>query len=1496
MNLDKELIRELKLREVPINLILDATCKSPPGIKHEADSKGRDCDLGKDSMEPTKRVLTESELPVESCAFRDRRGFGTDRGDGSSERNRRVMLENISEMSDLGKGGEPADLSLYSRIKKSTSYDPTSRTRKNVPRLHLPIKRRDAHVEEKARFAQRDESEGGICLEEEGGGSGVDFLAGSGCGVDREDDEVGALGGRLPVPVYRSSLSNYLSNYYSDDRDGVSVSGIIPQEGEDLPRKKARGASLGVDQHGRGSEQASIVDTEEQRSSFRGFGRSKEGLESNSGFEPEASEQRSKTDENRWSDNVKDRLDKLIPVSTLLMQESQEGGVRKVKLRQVDNRERYSKLFKSEEDFASIFGKCWNDAGEELRERRRSSGNKAHELWREDGDYPDKDSQLSHVPFQSDLILVNSKRKIRTTVPFEAINNGRMTGLAHHHPNVINPMGLLKYVKDSRSKHDNLLKNVGSIIKDQVFGGYNSSEDGGVGSGAEAFLEDLSTRASTLNNLASFRVGNGIGGIHSNRVSSGGVTTTTKVVVGGVADHLSEAEKHGEKDLKELIEPSYEVMTTSRMIMDRRDLSKVSGGSGYSLELERVRKMRGSGTDDDHRGGDGRMYKSRVSEITDLDFNQVHERTKHESYTKESSSITGSSGEDLVNNRGAFEDFLVMGKKTAKLFKGGGDPNASIQKLKDTLREIDHGKVGRRNAHNTSQCESPVRGELSRTMNNQFVENFGDNNGSNNAGTGIVMGTGNRALVYDYGFNLETSRARESNNVGVMEIREFQASPDGSPSLEEKGDDSSVAGDNDYGSISSNHHLIEMSNVEEVDDSSSDLRLDQDRESLLHTSEDECYYSANTTTRYYNSLGLTLDFRQIFKSFSLVQILSNSYMSSQSDALMEILGSNSMARRQDVPNVSVCDRGGREEREGRGKRNWRETVGSYEKLQAVVDRRSLILTFVILMNVILISMANIIIPIVYNIKNALFPILSVNAIINFVIFYLINGGLIYVITRRINSFSRSILDDYLLLLQRINDIKKERRKLEFKREEDVVEHIYSQLLYEYVQVMGDLSIEDSERHRKAMWLFFMLGVAQMSFSLFLDVFAINHFNFSGVFVNIFNVVNLIISVSLNLVYLRRRSGGCWYLKDVFNRNLLLIFDEILQENQLRFLTYSSSIIEEVLFWNYISNHGESTLHGDTRSLVSNISLPEMDQQKLQRMSASRQLSSASVLCRIHLDLSAISKLSSVNTATSSRRMMSINELWPFFYLHLDQHRRKLVISRHNHHSVLYKRRERGHGASRAKSITGSHFIAVPMNFISIESIQSSVFPWILTRYSHQHPLKLVKTLTGSDVHGGGATAHDKEASFKHQTQQLISTVQNLVLLPERGSLSLNSSLLPTDAVARKHKRSPRKQHQILENKLSQIFNNYNFISLRDPRAGANQSDDSGPRALESGGEKELEDDPIYVMNCTIPAEYFLSLDVCLDDFKDLVSRDEVVRLQIACFSFDDLLGIYTLIS
>ncbi|OLQ18951.1 hypothetical protein ChUKH1_17070 [Cryptosporidium hominis] len=438
-----------------------------------------------------------------------------------------------------------------------------------------------------------------------------------------------------------------------------------------------------------------------------------------------------------------------------------------------------------------------------------------------------------------------------------------------------------------------------------------------------------------------------------------------------------------------------------------------------------------------------------------------------------------------------------------------------------------------------------------------------------------------------------------------------------------------------------------------------------------------------------------------------------------------------------------------------------------------------------------------------------------------------------------------------------------------------MEYIYSELLYCYIQTMQDLNTESNKNYKKSMWLFFGIGIVQMTLSLFLDTFVINKFNFNGLFVNIFNVINLLISATLNLIYISKKIGR-WDLLDIFNKNLLIIMDGVIQENQLKFLTYSSSIVEHILFWNYIFNHSNDN-NVNWRNFVSNISLLEMDQHKLQNIKNNKN-KNINVLCRIHLDINKILKTPNSNN--------NINELWPFFYLNYNYTQKKLIISSHN--LILYKQENKVHQKS-------NHLMSIPVNLISIESIQSSVFPWA---FIYNNSGKMIE----KDTHlVTNINMENNNLNFKNQIQQYIEILENFIFSSENQSLTINSLLEFTDTFKKKHQTNNFQMSKEFQNKLSQIFYNYNFISFYDNNnhhSGAKtpyKEESVNWRLDESLEIIKLKDDPLYILNCTIPIEYLLNMDINIS-FEDLVTKDEVMKLQIACFSFADLLSIYTAIS
>ncbi|KAJ1608093.1 transmembrane domain-containing protein [Cryptosporidium canis] len=1364
MSLNEELISELKLREIPVNLILAATCNSPPGIGQNTDSREDD----HESFEGSR----EQDGAREACNTRDQLEPTADDGE------LQAAIENVSRVSNLGeyarictsgadysKGAREGPWAVGSscsgREKSTTSADSRRRA---LPRLHLPVRRRAFQEERRVEgYGSADCDAWAGAEVPNGGRTSLPVVQGGGVSTSEKDLEFGHL------PKYSSSLSRYLSSYHSERESGLfgpassvgrDPSGESATSGADYGLEVAQFSSNGPELCGAGrSGPASDVIPLDEEQGGPGSGQSDRSPESGI----QSDHQDKPGGESCWGAH----LDKLIPVSKLLVNENHE-----IILNEVSNRERYSRIFRDGEDFSSIFEKCWKDAGEELRWRDGADGLQQTST---EGQGRDRPAPLDHVPFQSDLIMVNSKRKIGTTVPANAVGGDRVAPFRVG-SSVIDPMGLLKYVQD-QSRGGGLWGD-GEPLKDKAYVGEQGS--GYMGRGPDRLVEDMSTRASTLNNLQGIR-SSGDGSVAADSAQSSLVSAGLGLGLANPGVYSGETHR--------------------------------SSLHSYLGETDRTAEHGG--------GGGGGGEEGKIVEITELDQDlSVGGRESH----------GGQRESEGPDNRSAFEDFLVIERRnetrrgdrpTVKLYK---DPEQSVQRLRESLREADRtrladfpgGLLSGENMHRSIYEEfNEVR---SRQLEAKSIENVIDES------------------KYDYGFHIEVGDAGRDTGV--------EMSPQEVPSQSEDSD-------------SETSRVIEIPNsgMESAEVAKGDLSEGGEEEASPIDESDSVEgreYSSSTQTRYLNSLGLTRDFRQIFRSFSLQRVLSVS------------MG----------PHFASLDRKEGDQTGQSGPKNWRETAQGYESLRLLAERRNLVLTCVISTNMILISLANIIIPIVYSIRSALFPILTVNAAINFLIFYLINGTLMYSFTRKMSNFGKSVQNDHLLLLQRINQIKRERRRLELEsgdeneaETEDILEHIYSQILYDYVQIMEDWSIEKMERHRRSVWAFFVVGILQISSSLFLDIFAIDHFKFDQVFVNMFNLANLLVSVVLNLAYLRRR-GGRLCLKDAFNKNLLLKLDRMLQEDQLKFLTYSSSLVEQILLRNLANNQESESLSIHRRSVVSNISLLEMDQQKLQKLQSSK-INNVNILCRIHLD---VHKILKPGTPIGN----CINELWPFLYVHYNKSQRRLVISSNN--SALHKREDEAKGKAR------SCLMEIPAKFISIESIQSSTFPWIFVHKNHQYmerdhsvtrtwandPQALSRPPTAADT--ADIVTHD-EADLQSRARQYIQTVGSLLLPPESESLTLSSLLQSTETID--------KQNKDLEHKLSHILHNYNFLSFF---SSENSETADGP-----------EDDPIYVINCTVPADYFLSLGVDLE-YRDSISRDEMVRLQLACFSFEDLLTIYTLIS
>ncbi|KAK6589256.1 hypothetical protein RS030_213315 [Cryptosporidium xiaoi] len=143
--------------------------------------------------------------------------------------------------------------------------------------------------------------------------------------------------------------------------------------------------------------------------------------------------------------------------------------ISKIYIDRKKNSDKYN-IFKSEEEFSELFNKLWIEAGEEIKEKEGNNIN--NEL-------------LNPVPFRSDLLEVNNKRKIKTTIP-------PIKELGGNSNNKINPFGLLRLLKDTSSVN---IKDDDYKYKTKV---YDSAEV--VNSN---YTEELSTRASStflLNN------------------------------------------------------------------------------------------------------------------------------------------------------------------------------------------------------------------------------------------------------------------------------------------------------------------------------------------------------------------------------------------------------------------------------------------------------------------------------------------------------------------------------------------------------------------------------------------------------------------------------------------------------------------------------------------------------------------------------------------------------------------------------------------------------------------------------------------------------------------------------------------------------------------------------------------------------------------------------------------------------------------------------------
>ncbi|KAJ1612908.1 transmembrane domain-containing protein [Cryptosporidium canis] len=642
MSLNKELISELKLREIPVNLILAATCNSPPGIGQNADSREDD----RESLEGSREQDGTREAR-EGCRPRDQLEPTADDGELLA------AIENVARVSNLGtyarsctsgadysKGtreGPPAMGSGYSGLEKSTTS--AESRRRALPRLHLPVRRREFQT---GRRVEEDGSadygvRSGVEVPESGRTS---FPVGQrgGVSVSERDLEFGHL------PKYSSSLSRYLSSYHSERESGLF--GPASSVGRDPPGESATsGAECGLEVAqfssngpelcgaGRSGPASDVIPPDEEPGG-PGSGHSDRPPES----EIQSDLQDKPGGESCWGA----RLDKLIPVSKLLVHENHE-----IRLNEVSNRERYSRIFRDGEDFSSIFEKCWNDAGEELR--GRDGANSLQQTSTESQDKSqgrDRPAPLDHVPFQSDLIVVGSKRKIGTTVPVDAVGGDRVAPFRTG-SNVIDPLGLLKYVQDQSRGGGGGLWRDGEPLKDKAYGGEQGS--GYMGRGADRLVEDMSTRASTLNNLQGIR-SSGDGSVAADSAQS-------SLVSAGLGLGLGLG----------LVNPGVYSGETHRSALH-----------SYLGETDRTAEYGGG-----EGGGGG---EDKIVEITELDQDlSVGGRESHEGQRE-------SEGPD---NRSAFEDFLVIerrsetrrgGRPTVRLYK---DPEQSVERLRESLREAD---------------------------------------------------------------------------------------------------------------------------------------------------------------------------------------------------------------------------------------------------------------------------------------------------------------------------------------------------------------------------------------------------------------------------------------------------------------------------------------------------------------------------------------------------------------------------------------------------------------------------------------------------------------------------------------------------------------------------------------------------------------------------------------------------------------------------------------
>ncbi|KAF7458731.1 putative integral membrane protein [Cryptosporidium felis] len=856
MNFDKELIKELKLKEIPINLILNATCNSPPGIKH------RQAPICSQGAKPpiSSKIVTDNGLY--SLGLED---------DQLNLKDQNSNLVNIQKFGSKFKKEVSNDV-IPPYKKSTTSHSSRPKLKKIIPTFQLPINSdnivslKDHVTEEKDdselvsgtdshRFNHKYDiissySPDNLCF----GNVNTEVSFES---YIRAEDENGSI--LKNKSIHRSSTNSELkleSNPESFSDSNIEFSPEIEPELKPEPCQVSESES-GIDPRfrldsvsGRMQRPTSIsVSDSECMTNFESefcCQQDSEKLDPNPQAETFTNEK-----------NPTYNLEKLVPVFS--KPELNDGIV----IQHINNREKYSRIFKDDEEFSCIFEKFWNEAGKELLDKKVRHQINSEKDYPEPGRHqnliqndPQKDEiYLNPVPFQSDLLKTSLKRKIKTTIPFEDLKRNSSNA---HLNSVINPIGLLKSLKNRHYENEFEINTIQS-------------------------QEDLSTRASTFNNVVNFGLetaADSVNTLRKNLTNNRFVSNTPSI-----EDSLISFNVSGEK--------------VTEITEDIKVRDKIEDESYYQREIN---------------------------------------NSNHNQYQ---STISGKEKREELN---AFENFLTIRKfKNVNRVKINNEHQKSIEKLKENLREINSKYNSLLLDGNETTLLTSIGNDARETIyhgNNdqdpgkiRGVQDLDPEQKKDHVFIDI------REQTYDYGFELEEKRVRLQEKIKEpsieMNIREFQASPlesnsEFGSSVENKKADYT---ENENPENSIQDHFITLE-VESEQKNKLDSDNAQGAEKDLKSGSNRIggsgdYYTSATV--HYNGFGLIQDCYLAFKRFSLSRILE-SHVDTGNRLESKVKGNIRLGNSVFQQNFG---------------HNWNETRKSYEKLQLSEFNKSVLRDFLL---------------------------------------------------------------------------------------------------------------------------------------------------------------------------------------------------------------------------------------------------------------------------------------------------------------------------------------------------------------------------------------------------------------------------------------------------------------------------------------------------------------------------------------------------------------------